>query len=100
MDKIDYEKQVVEQMIRLYCRHKHGCGKGASLCNDCQELLDYAMLRLSRCKFGNKKTSCLKCSIHCYKPVMRKRIAQVMRYSGPWMMLYHPVMTVKHLLGR
>jgi hypothetical protein len=24
----------------------------------------------------------------------------VMRYSGPWMLLYHPVYSVKHLLNK
>ena len=37
---------------------------------------------------------------HCYKPEMRERIRQVMRYSGPRMITKHPVAAIRHLLGR
>lgn len=81
-------------MIRLYCRRKEGHD---NLCPECQALLDYAHLRLSRCPFGENKTSCRRCPVHCYSPLMRERIRIVMRYSGPRMLLYHPIETLKHL---
>ena len=46
------------------------------------------------------KTSCDACENHCYKPEMRERIRQVMRYSGPRMITKHPVAAIRHLLGR
>ncbi|MDO4171333.1 MAG: nitrous oxide-stimulated promoter family protein [Prevotellaceae bacterium] len=98
MTRIEREKKTVGEMIALYCRHKHGVGEKGVLCPECQELYDYAMLRLSRCRYGDAKPTCLHCTVHCYKPEMRKRIARVMRHSGPWMMLYHPWLTVRHLL--
>lgn len=98
MSRIELEKNTVAEMITIYCKHKHG--SRGELCPDCRALLDYAMQRLSRCRFGNDKTSCLKCKVHCYKPTMRTEIAKVMRHSGPWMLLYHPVLTIKHLVQK
>ena len=37
-------------------------------------------------------------SVHCYQPQMREQIRQVMRFSGPRMLLYHPVLAVWHLI--
>lgn len=99
MTRIEQERETVSKMIGIYCRHKHHT-KNGELCLECQELNDYAMLRLSKCKFGEQKPTCLRCPIHCYKPAMKVRIAQVMRYSGPWMLLYHPILTIKHLMQR
>ena len=67
------------------------------LCPQCQELLIYAHQRLERCKFGNEKPSCTRCPVHCYKPAMRQQIRQVMRYSGPRMLLHNPVLAIRHL---
>lgn len=93
--RIAEEKAVIEQMIRLYCRKKEG---NRSLCPECRELLDYAHARLDRCRFGGRKPTCKKCPIHCYRPDMKERVRMVMRWSGPRMMLYHPVAALKHLV--
>lgn len=92
--RIEKEKQTVELMIRIYCRHKEGHGK---LCKECRELLEYAEARLSKCPFGEQKRTCRLCSIHCYKPAMRTRMQEVMRYAGPRMLLYHPIKALIHL---
>ena len=93
--RIEEEKAVVEQMIRLYCRKKEG---NAELCPICQELLDYAFKRLDRCRYGAEKPTCKKCPIHCYRPDMKERIKEVMRWSGPRMILYHPTAAILHLI--
>lgn len=67
------------------------------LCPQCQALLDYAHKRLDHCKFGEDKPSCTRCHVHCYKPAMREQIRQVMRYSGPRMLLHDPIMAIRHL---
>jgi hypothetical protein len=33
-------------------------------------------------------------------PDMRKRIIEVMKYSGPRMLLLHPVLTIRHKLKK
>lgn len=95
--KREKEKEVVTLMIRLYCRKKHGTKTG--LCTECADLAEYACDRSDHCPFMENKTFCSNCKVHCYKPDMREKIREVMRFSGPRMMLYHPVMAVKHLVS-
>lgn len=83
-------------MVRIYCEANHG--GGSDTCPECQELTAYALARLDRCPFQEKKPTCSKCSIHCYRPEMREKIREVMRYSGPRMLTRHPVLAVGHLL--
>ena len=93
---IQKEKETVSKMIDLYCRKKH---HHHNLFEECQDLKDYALKRLSLCRFGEEKSACSNCTVHCYKPEYRQRIKSVMRYAGPWMLLYHPVYSVKHLIS-
>lgn len=83
-------------MMSIYCRDHHGTA--STLCAECRDLLDYADCRLDRCPFGEEKTTCVNCSVHCYKPSMRDRVREVMRYAGPRMLLRHPVLAVRHML--
>ena len=90
------EARTVACMIQVYCRGNHGGGR--ELCPDCQALLDYARLRLSRCPHGDNKPFCSNCTIHCYKPKMKETIRQVMRYAGPRMLLRHPAVAIRHVV--
>ena len=92
--RIAREKATVAAMIALACADRHGAADG--LCAECQALRDYAHARLDRCPFGERKTTCGQCAIHCYKPDMRGRVREVMRYAGPRMLVRHPVMAVQH----
>lgn len=94
-DRIEREKKTIEIMIQLYCRAHHQ--PADSLCDECQSLLDYALLRLEKCPFQQEKPTCASCPVHCYKPQMRTAVKEVMRYSGPRMLLHHPVLAVMHL---
>lgn len=89
------ERRTVEAMIRLHCRGRHGTPE---LCPSCRELLVYADARAAKCPFQEKKTTCAKCPVHCYRPEMRERIREVMRYAGPRMLWRHPVLALLHLL--
>ena len=94
--RIAREKRTVRAMVTIYCRgHGHG---GRPLCPECADLLSYALCRLDRCPFGEEKTTCAKCPIHCYKPAMRDRVKEVMRYAGPRMLLRHPILALRHQL--
>lgn len=92
--RIDEEKRTVNAMIRLFCQGKHG---DVSLCNNCRKLLNYAFERLDKCPQASHKPTCSKCTIHCYSPEMRRQIRIVMRYAGPRMIFYHPLMVLRHL---
>ncbi len=107
------EKTILKEMIGLYCRLKHKKGnkdktdKNAdrqagknSLCPDCTGLLDYALLRTEKCPFMATKSFCSKCKVHCYKPEMREKIRQVMKFSGPRMMFYFPLQAIKHVFAK
>lgn len=93
--KREREKALVSRMIALYCKKNHG---GKSLCPDCAALDAYARQRSDRCPFMETKTFCSNCHVHCYKPEMRERIRAVMRFSGPRMILYHPLLAVRHVI--
>lgn len=81
-------------MIRLWCRRHE---RNRCLCPDCQALIAYARDRLDRCPNGPDKPTCRLCTIHCYSPLMKTKITAVMRWAGPRMIIYHPVMAVRHL---
>lgn len=95
--KREREQYVVSQMVELYCKKQHKSKNGA-LCKDCQELKDYAWQRSEKCPFMETKTFCSNCKVHCYKPAMREKIREVMRFSGPRMLFYHPVLAIRHLI--
>lgn len=90
--KIHEEKRTIIAMIDVYYK-KHKEPK-----IDKQTLLSYAQLRLDVCRFGEEKPTCKQCPVHCYRPDYKEQMKQVMRYSGPRMLLYHPMLAIKHLL--
>ena len=94
------EQYVVGEMIRLYCgkKHKEADRQKGRLCPECQELLDFARHRSEKCPFMENKTFCSNCKVHCYKPEMHEKIRQVMRFSGPRMLFYHPILAVWHVV--
>ncbi|WP_296938586.1 nitrous oxide-stimulated promoter family protein [uncultured Dysgonomonas sp.] len=90
------EKKTVTKMIKIYCAARHGTSE--SLCADCLQLNEYAMDRLERCTFGEDKPTCQQCPIHCYRPDMKLRMQEVMRYSGPRMIFSSPMLAIVHLV--
>ncbi|MNM54861.1 hypothetical protein D3C76_31220 [compost metagenome] len=109
--RIRREKTTVALMIALYCRKMHGANgqadlrqpraarvEATSLCAECAELHRYAEQRLDRCRFGEGKTTCLACPVHCYAAIQREQIRRVMAFAGPRMLWHHPILAVRHLL--
>ena len=92
--KIAKEEKISYLMIDLYCKKKHKNKE----CIECMELKDYVSLRLSKCPFGENKSFCSNCKIHCYKKDMREKIREVMRFSGPRMLFHHPILAIKHVI--
>ena len=84
-------------MIQIWCRNMH---KTQGLCEECNTLLDYALKRLDQCPYSTAKPACSRCSIHCYKPDMRLKVREIMRYSGSRMLMRHPILAMWHLLDR
>lgn len=94
--KREREKETVSYMIALYCKKNHKTKNG--LCQECAKLNEYAKLRSDKCPFMETKTFCSNCKVHCYKPKMREKIREVMRFSGPRMIFTHPVMAISHVI--
>lgn len=97
-EKRKKEQMVVREMIMLYCRKNHSSYQKGKMCPECGELLTYAQERSEHCPFMEHKTFCSNCKVHCYKPAMREKIRKVMRFSGPRMLLYHPVLAIWHVV--
>lgn len=94
--KREREKEMVSQMIALYCKKNHKTKNG--LCPMCAELAGYARARSDKCPFMETKTFCSNCRVHCYKPEMREKIRAVMRFSGPRMIFHNPVAAIRHVI--
>jgi len=94
--KREREKAMVSQMIALYCKKKHQTQHG--LCPECAALNAYARQRSDKCPFMETKTFCSNCKVHCYKPDMREKIREVMRFSGPRMLFHHPIAALRHVI--
>ncbi|MBU0729805.1 MAG: nitrous oxide-stimulated promoter family protein [Proteobacteria bacterium] len=94
--RMNRERKTVELMLKLYCRDHHKTKQ--ELCTECQKLAEYVKLRLKNCPFQENKTTCGNCPIHCYKPEMRQKIREVMRYAGPRMIRHHPLLAFGHML--
>lgn len=95
--RMDNERKTVEAMIALYCHAHHHSGK---LCDECKALVTYTRKRLAGCPYQNNKPTCGRCPIHCYKPEMRGKIQEVMRYAGPRMVWHHPILAIIHMRDR
>ncbi len=93
---LEREYKTITEMISLSCRERHDTKK-SELCPACRELLTYAKARLDKCPYQKGKPTCSRCPIHCYKPAMRERIREVMRYAGPRMLRSHPILAIRHL---
>lgn len=87
--RIKKDAKVLHAFIGAYCRENHqkrteggvkGPG-GGGLCPECDELLRYALKRNEKCPL-DPKPMCKKCTVHCYKPEMREKIKEVMKFSG------------------
>ena len=75
------DAETLASFIAVYCAGRHGGAAGGGLCAECAALLAYARERLARCPM-NPKPKCKDCPVHCYRPDMRARIREVMRYAG------------------
>jgi len=100
--------------ISLYCRYQHHdqpretvqmkthdvdaiAGKRIVLCDECRKLLVHAFTKRSHCPM-DPKPACKHCPNHCYHPIYREQIREVMRFSGRKMLLAGRLDYLVHLL--
>lgn len=94
---IDREKHTIAFMIQLYCRHRL---HQAEPSEEYRSLIDYCHHRLDHCRWQDEKPACKRCPCHCYAPAQRERVRQIMRWTGPRMILYAPLEVLRHLLNK
>ena len=94
--RLKRDQKTLDLMIDMYCRDKHGHKNGN--CEDCTEMKEYAHLRREKCPYQEQKTICAKCPTNCYKKSMRDKIREAMIYAGPRMLIYHPGLTILHMV--
>jgi len=95
-EKRQLELKTMRQIIGIYCHDKHHTPKG-QLCEDCEEVWQYAQHRIDVCPHMEHKTFCSVCKTHCYAPTYRGKIREIMRYGGPRMLLHSPIQVVRHM---
>lgn len=98
MTKLERDYKTIEVMLNRYCKTEHG-SKHGELCEECAESLAYSKQRLDRCKFGEEKPTCAKCSIHCYKKSEKFKFIDIMRKTRVWMLFRHPILTYYHFFS-
>jgi len=109
------DTRLLGDFTAIYCRGRHhdaargplvsdGTALGVygrtapRVCSECGDLLRYAEQRRAACP-KVPKPFCSNCDTHCYKPDMRERVREVMRYSGPRSMFTrHALAGIKHLI--
>jgi hypothetical protein len=93
LDLLGLEFKTINAMVTLYCQRFH---KQQGECAECKDFLIYANEKLDRCPYGQTKPTCNKFPIHCSKAEQRAQAKKIMRHAGPRMLIYHPILAIKH----
>ena len=95
MTRKEKELKIILTMIEMY--YEQFMYLPDNHYEDFNELQKYVKRKVEHCPLGDKKTTCGKCTIHCYEPRMQEKIKKIMQYSGPRMIYRHPLMALYHL---
>jgi len=115
MDKtLQRDLKTLANFIDVYCRHRHRdaakspaklkthdleaiVGRSPLLCPACLKLLAHAFVKRSRCPM-QPKPACKHCPQHCYHPIYRQQIREIMKFSGRKLVLSGRLDYLYHLL--
>lgn len=86
--------KVLRSMLELDCELYK---KKKVLCTSHNELFEYAIEKIEKCPH-EENIICQVCAIHCYSNERREEIIEVMRSTRVRMMIYHPIITMQHLI--
>ena len=94
--------KILAGFIELFCHARHDRkaageraipeilqqGKRApiTICAACADLLEHGMKKRAVCPLDPKPT-CRSCQIHCYTPEYRRKVREIMAFSGKRMIL-------------
>lgn len=65
-----------------------------------EEIKSYSLKRLDNCIHIGEDIFCGFCEIQCFGDKYKKEIRSIMRFSGPRMILYHPIMAIRYLKAK
>ena len=95
-EKFKSEVETLNKFFQIYCNEKHSnqyekkynviykdltLDFNANLCEECHDLLNYAIQRLQECPH-DVKPRCRKCENPCYEKGKYKQMAKMMRFAG------------------
>ena len=93
--RISREIVTIEKMIKIYVKSHPAPDDNPEYY---QTLFSYAVKRLEKCRYGEAKPACKQCPIHCYQPKQREQMKIIMRWAGPKMLYFHPILAIRHLI--
>jgi len=81
--RIKKDAKILKKFVSVYCNKNHADREKneSGYCDECFEVLNYALKRDEKCPL-DPKPKCKDCKIHCYKPEMRQKIKEIMKFSG------------------
>ena len=93
-----YKKhEIMEQMSDIYCKgHKHPLDDNGK-CADCDLVLRYSLSRTKRCPYIEETLFCSNCPTPCYRPDMKEKVREMMKYSGPRLFFKRPITVIRHV---
>lgn len=112
--KLQRDLNVLVKFVELYCRDHHPAesrkrlllrthnvaeleARDVHVCPACAKLLQHGMVKRANCTMS-PKPACKRCPRHCYAPVYRQQMKDVMRYSGRKLVLMGRLDYLWHLL--
>jgi hypothetical protein len=90
--------RLIGKFVEVYCAGKHRTVERAplslpadmgerTLCPECRSFFEYAITKRLKCPLEAEKPSCKHCRIHCYDPLHREKVREIMSYAGRRLML-------------
>ena len=96
---IQQDTDKLVRFLSMYCDAHHGhrfrvpfvfehvkvpakVAKGPELCDECKRLLRHAVVMRALCPL-DPKPKCRNCPQHCYRPLYKDQMEEVMKYAGP-----------------
>jgi hypothetical protein len=114
IEKFEKEIYTLHKFFDIYCSDKHSNQYikeytipykektfylKANLCEECHELLRYAILKLQECP-NDPKPRCRNCPNPCYEKAKYKQMAKMMRYAGMKLGLTKAAKKIKKLFKK
>ncbi|GAB6073897.1 nitrous oxide-stimulated promoter family protein [Nautilia lithotrophica] len=113
-EKFKSEVETLNKFFQIYCSEKHtgqfikeydisykdlNMKFNANLCDECHNLLGYAIQRLQECPH-DPKPRCRKCENPCYEKDKYKQMAKMMRFAGMKLGLTKAARRIKKLFKK